>query len=110
MMAKKAKASVNKSQAVREYLQANRDAKPKQAAEAISKQVGVEVTAAFVSQIKTLDRKKLGRPTGRTKPGSPSRYASGQASIAAAIKAGRELLIATGSTEEAVAVLKALAL
>jgi hypothetical protein len=116
-MAKKAaRGGVNKSAAVREYLKANGDAKPKQAAEELSKQLGLKITPAFVSQVKTLDKKKSGNKSGRRgrRASAPMASANGSpngavSSVAAAIKAGRELLSAAGSSAEAIAVIKALA-
>lgn len=103
---------LNKSQAVREYLKANPAVKPRDAAAAISKQVGIVITPAFVSQIKTLDKKKVGK--GRGRQGRPSDAVAttshgAASSVASAIKAGRELLLAAGSASEAIAVIKALA-
>lgn len=116
-MAKKAArvGGVNKSAAVRDFLKDNPNAKPKEAAEAISKQLGIAMTAAFVSQVKTLDKKKSGKRGRRGKrAGVSTASANGStsgaiSSIGAAIKAGRELLSAAGSSAEAIAVIKALA-
>jgi hypothetical protein len=69
-MARKSKNGVNVSQAIRDYLKANKDIGPTAAAEAISKQIGKKVPATYVSNIKgTMNgaSKKKGRK-GR-KPG-----------------------------------------
>lgn len=70
-MAKRKKtASVNKSQAIREYFAEHPDAKPKAAAEALAEK-GIVVSAAFVSTIRSTAKRKGGRPVGRPgrKPG-----------------------------------------
>lgn len=98
-MAKRAM-KVNKSEAVREYVKANPAVKPKDAASAISKQVGIAITPAFVSQVKTLVKKRGGKGRGRKGRQSDAiATASNDAasSVASAIKAGRELLLAAGS-------------
>ena len=55
--AKPRKAGDNKSQAIRTYLKANRGEGPTAVATALGKQ-GVKVTAAYVSTIKLLDKRK----------------------------------------------------
>jgi hypothetical protein len=52
-MARKSKNGVNVSEAIRNYLKANKDVGPTAAAEAISKQVGKKVSAIYVSNIKS---------------------------------------------------------
>lgn len=72
-MAKKS-GGPNKSEAIRDYYAANPTAKPKDVAEALSKQ-GVTVTPAFVSTIRSTSKKKKvgkrGRPAA-TKAGRKS--------------------------------------
>src|SRR6476660_3475902 len=72
-MARK-KGGVNVSQAIRDYLKANKDVGPTAAAEAISKQVGKKISPTYVSNIKsTLN----GTPKNkRRKARRPGRQAS----------------------------------
>jgi len=67
-MAKKAASGegkdVNKSQAIREYLAANKDAKPIDVSKALTAQ-GVDVSPAFVSQIKLKLKQAAGAPKKR---------------------------------------------
>lgn len=68
-MAKKKSGGPNKSEAIRDYYAANPTAKPKEVAEALSKQ-GISVTPAFVSTIRSTSKTKKktgkrGRPAGR---------------------------------------------
>src|SRR3954468_11349840 len=76
-MARPKKGGVNVSEAIRNYLKANKDIGPSAAAEAISKEIGKKVTPTYVSNIKGLMNgapKKKGRK-GR-KPGpKPGRVA-----------------------------------
>ena len=76
-MARKGKNGVNVSAAIREYLKANTDIGPTEAAKAISQQIGKKITPTYVSNIKALmnsSPKKKGRK-GR-KPGSKSARAA----------------------------------
>lgn len=74
-MAKKKKNSVNKSKAIRDYFDANPTAMPAEVAEAMKLQ-GVDVTAAFVSTVKS-NAKKTGTPGRRGRPaGSTSKKAT----------------------------------
>ncbi len=78
-MAKKSKGP-NKSQAIRDYYKSNPQAKPKDVVTALKKK-GVDVSAQFVSTIRSVSKKKggkvgrPGRPVGSTtaKRGRPSR-------------------------------------
>jgi hypothetical protein len=70
-MARRAKGSgASKSQAIRDYVAANPDQGPKAVAEALNA-AGVNVTAAFVSTVKSTDKRKTGKKRGRPgrKPG-----------------------------------------
>ena len=63
-MARPKKGGVNVSAAIKEFLKANKNVGPTEAAAAISKQVGKKVTANYVSNIKGLMNggpKKKGR-------------------------------------------------
>ena len=64
-MAKKKKAAaetLNKSQAIRDYAKAHRNAMPKEIAEALTKQHGVEFTNVLVSTVLYELSKKKGKP------------------------------------------------
>ena len=63
-MGKKRGAKGNKSQAIRDFMDANPDAGPLAVSEALKGQ-GIDVSAQFVSTIKSLDRKKSGAPARR---------------------------------------------
>jgi hypothetical protein len=94
-MAKKT-SGPNKSQAIREYYEANPDAKPKQVVEALAEK-GVNVTAAFVSTIKSTSINKPAKATkGKRgpKPGARSVKAPRVATVkAAAVKSGGSVSI-----------------
>ncbi len=99
-MAKKS-GGPNKSQAIRDYYAAHPDAKPKEIAAELKK-AGIDVSAAFISTIRSTSMgkskkkktgKSAGRPVGRPASGrSPGRPAasskkSGNISIESLIKA-----------------------
>ena len=74
-MARKSKSGVNKSQAIRDYINANPKSKPKEIVEALASQ-GVAVSPAFVSTLKSNDKRKgrkgparRGRPAGGSNSG-----------------------------------------
>ena len=72
-MARKRKSGVNVSAAIREYLDAHPDVGPKEAAEAISKQIGKNVSATYVSNIKSISKDKPAKKGRRgRKPGRPA--------------------------------------
>ncbi len=73
-MARKSKSGVNKSQAIRDYITANPKSKPKEIVEALTAQ-GVEVSPAFVSTLKSNDKRKGGKGPGRR--GRPAGSKSG---------------------------------
>lgn len=84
-MAKKARGGVNKSQLIRDYMAAHPEAGPQAVVEGVKSEHGVEVTAQFVSTIKSNDRRKAGAPAGRRgrrgrRPGAASAASSGAAS------------------------------
>jgi hypothetical protein len=84
-MAKKEDAdSANKSQAIRDFLTANPKAKPRQVVAALKEQ-GHDITAAYVSTIKSLDKKKNGKVGRRGRPAGSTKAA---AAAAAAVQAG----------------------
>jgi len=82
-MAKKT-SGPNKSQAIRAYYEANPEAKPKQVVEALAAQ-GVDVTAAFVSTIKSTSVNKSAKPA-KAKRGPKAATTSVKAPKAAAAK------------------------
>ena len=109
-MAKKAKANgVNKSEAIREYIKANPDIGPKDGAEAVSNQLGIEISPAFYSQIKTKQNKASGSngKAGKVKGVRKSNVAKvgGNLGAVALIRAARTMLQEAGSVEAAKAVL-----
>ena len=124
-MAKKS-GGPNKSAAIRDYVQANPDAKPKEIVDALSSQ-GVAVSPAFVSTIKskltsgggggrTKKRAKAGRPKGsvtKKRVAEPAPRAArtggrgGDVSVASLLKA-KKLAEELGGVAKAKATLEAL--
>ncbi|MEM6473292.1 MAG: hypothetical protein AAF802_27270 [Planctomycetota bacterium] len=115
-MAKKKRSGVSKSQAIRDYMDANPTAKPKDVAEALTAK-GYDVTPNYVSMIKFQTKKKSGKTKRRGRPaGSTSKAAatnkstvssSDTVSVDSLIKL-KEAVKAVGSIEEARAALTAL--
>lgn len=64
MAKRKNSGSVNKSLEIRNYIAANPAAKPKEIVTALAEK-GVVVSPAFVSTLKSNDKRKGGSPTGR---------------------------------------------
>lgn len=88
-MAKKEDAdSANKSQAIRDFLAANPKAKPRQVVAALKEQ-GHEITAAYVSTIKSLDKKKNGKVGRRGRPAGSTKAAAA-AAAAQPVAAGND--------------------
>lgn len=84
-----AKEKVNKSQAVRDYVRANRQATNKEVADALTKK-GIEVTANYVATIKTKAKaKRLARKAAA--PAAPE--TSAPAAAPAAVKPGDTITI-----------------
>jgi hypothetical protein len=73
-MARKSKSGVNKSQAIRDYINANPKSKPKEIVEALAAQ-GVTVSPAFVSTLRSNDKRKGRKGPGRR--GRPAASAGG---------------------------------
>jgi arginine repressor len=95
IMAKKEDANdANKSQAIRDFLNANPKAKPRQVVAALKEQ-GHEVTAAYVSTIKSLDKKKQGKVRRRGRPAGSTNAASAAAAASASSAAGEKLSLQT---------------
>ncbi len=105
---------VNKSQAIRDYKQANPSHKPAKIAEALGKQ-GIEVSAQFVSTILSTSKKKkkIGKP-GRPKgsASSQTKRADGQVSSTdvsfEALLNVKQIVIEMGGIAQARAALNAL--
>lgn len=114
----------NKSQAIRDYYAANPEAKPKQVVEALAAQ-GVDVSAAFVSTIKSTSLTKGSRKTGAKRGprsvkagsesttsrssarGAASRRSEGTVSIESLVKA-KGLVKELGGLDNAISTLEAL--
>jgi len=74
-MAKKKSGGPNKSQAIRDYFAAHPDAKPKEAAEELSKQ-GLSVTPGFASTIRSNSKTKKSGKRGRPSKSTAGRSAA----------------------------------
>jgi hypothetical protein len=73
MAKKKCSRGANVSAAIREYLDANPNAGPTEAAEAVSKTVGNKVSSIYVSNIKAMSKDKPAKRGRRgRKPGRPA--------------------------------------
>lgn len=122
-MAKKKSGGPNRSEAIRSYYAANPNAKPKEVAEALSKQ-GISVTPAFVSTVRSTSKgkkktgkrgrpagrktaRKTGRPVGRPSTARRSAASSDQVSVDSLMRA-KELVNEMGGVEDARYALEAL--
>jgi hypothetical protein len=103
-MARPSKGEVNVSEAIRNFLETNKDVGPTAAAEAISKQVGKIVSPTYVSNIKsTMNRgnkkapkaKKAGRK--KTRVASVARASSNGTVELKTIAAVKELITNVGA-------------
>jgi hypothetical protein len=107
-MAKKSPANqpeVNKSQAIRNYLKANRKAMPKAVVEALKAQ-GVDVTPQMVSTVKfTMKKKKGGKQAAG---GRKSASGNGEMVSVSALLDAKKLVEKLGSFEKAKTALEAL--
>ncbi|EMI45797.1 MULTISPECIES: hypothetical protein [Pirellulaceae] len=83
-MAKKKSDGVNKSQAIRDYYAANPKAKPMEVAEAMKAQ-GIDVTAQFVSTVKSNSKKSK---TTSTRGRASSRKAVSKKAVKKATRRG----------------------
>ena len=80
------RSGVNKSQAIRDYLQTSPNAGPKEVCGALAK-MGIRVAPAQVSNVKTALAKKSGvRPVRRRKATSAARSSSDSVSVAALVE------------------------
>jgi hypothetical protein len=103
-----AKSEVNKSQAVRDYLKANRGAKPTAVSEAMKEQ-GIDVSPQAVSTIK-FNMKKSGkkRGVGRRKAVARKSASDGEMISVSALLDTKKLVDKLGSVEKAKTALEAL--
>ena len=111
-MAKKS-AGVNKSQAIRDYMNANPKAKPRDVVTAMNAK-GIKVSAQFVSTVKSTSKKsggatkRRGRPAGSTATKkAASSTGSGTVSVDALLKMKR-VVEEFGSIDEAKSALQTL--
>jgi len=95
-MAKSKRAFVNKSQAIRDALQAHPDKSPSEIAESL-KAKGLNVNAQYVSTIKS-NAKAKGLKVKRRKPG---RVVEGNGSADHIMKAGLHFIVLAGGVEAA---------
>lgn len=110
-MAKKRGAGPNKSGLIREYSDANPTMKPKELADKIKAEKGVELTPGFISTIKSQYKKKQGggKKRGRKPgPGRPAGVSNDQISLSL-LKAAKELSTKLGGIDKARKILDALA-
>jgi hypothetical protein len=109
-MAKKkaAVAEVNKSQAIRDFVQANPTVGPKETAAALTEQ-GIQVSPAMVSTVKTQAKKKKGkRGRPRKNAASSAKPASDKIALSSLIQA-KKMAESLGGVEKAQTALAALA-
>jgi hypothetical protein len=99
-MARKRKAGVNVSQAIREYLKANKDVGPTEAAKTITEQLGKPVSPTYVSNIKSTMN---GAPKKKGKRGrKPGRRTTSTAQVARAKSNGHVDLVTIAAVKELV--------
>lgn len=104
-----AKRKINKSKVIREFLNANAEVGPTEAAKQLTSQLGTKITPAFVSNIKQKMGKRKGS-NGKAKRGRKPVQSSGGgvssgATALSVIRAARALITSVGSVEDAKAVL-----
>ena len=96
-MAKFKRATVNKSQAIRDALEAHPEKSPSEIAEGL-KAKGLNVNAQYVSTIKSNAKAKGRRVVKRPKPG---RVVAGHGSADHIMKAGLHFIVLAGGVEQA---------
>ena len=108
-MAKKkaAEPEVNKSQAIRDYAEANPTVGPTETAAALTEQ-GIPVSPAMVSTVKTQAKKKKGVKRRKKKAAASAQPAGDKIALSSLIQA-KKLAEQLGGVEKAQAVLAALA-
>lgn len=94
----KHKEKVNKSLEIRSYIAAHPEAKPREIVAAL-RENGIDVSAAFVSTLKSNDKRK-GKP-GLTRPAGKSSRLQGTHDGLASLLVAKELVNQTGSLEAA---------
>jgi hypothetical protein len=101
---------VNKSLAIRTVLQGIPNAKASVIADEVKKQFGHSVSVNQIYMVKTKKTMKANRPKGQTRQAASSSNGapSGAAAWVEAISQAKRLLAATGSVQNAVALLKAI--
>ena len=106
------KAAVNKSEAIRAFSKSNPKAGPKEIAETLSKK-GIKVSAAFVSTVRSTDKKKSGggkRSGRKARGGRRSGRKAGSVSVdISVLKSAKKLVDDVGGIEQAKAALAQLA-
>lgn len=98
----KKKRSVNKSDAIREHVEKHPDDGPSAIADALGKQ-GIKVTAAFVSTVRSNDKRKSGPKNGRR--GRKPKGGDLDSSTLQALVGAKKLVDAAGSVAAAKAAL-----
>ena len=104
-----AKRKVNKSQEIRDYVQANRQASAKDVVDAL-KRKGIKVSAPMVANVKSkagLTRSRRGRPPGSGAASKVRRGANADIALETLIEAKR-FVAKVGSAQKAVDVIRAL--
>jgi len=91
-MARNSKSGVNVSAAIRDYLKANTDVGPTEAAAAIGKQIGKKVSPIYVSNIKTIMNAK---PTKKGRRGRKPGPKPGRIAVAARVGSNGSVELAT---------------
>ena len=99
------KKAPNKSQAIRDYYDANPSAKPKEVASELKKK-GIKVSAAFVSTIRSTSKRKTGKIGKPGRPAGSSRK-NGQVSVDMLLKA-KDLVNEMGGIQQAKTAIAAL--
>jgi len=98
-MAKSKRETVNKSQAIRDALEAHPEKSPSEIAEAL-KAKGLDVNAQYVSTIKSNARAK-GLKRRVVKRRKPERLVTGNGSAESIMKAGLHFIVLAGGVEAA---------
>ncbi len=97
-------AGVNKAQAIRDYSAKNPEAGPSAIAEALNDTHGWEISAQYVSTIKSSDRRRVGTTGKRGRPAGSTKELSVQK-----LKKAKQLAEEMGGLQQARAALDALA-
>jgi hypothetical protein len=92
----KGKRIVNKSKAVRDYMDSNPQSMPKEISDALASK-GIVVTPGYVSMIKSKHKNKS---AGKSRPGRPKKQASGDITVADLVEA-KKLVEQLGGVDRA---------